>query len=126
MDDQLNPLDDDFELISRYSRAQALEDGVLVDVSDAARETGLRFPVALTHAAWTLCVSMTPAAETAGCDERGRLHDVLYMLLCAIRRSRTGREVSFEVLCVTTRLRPTCVPLRAVAGAGDDLEPVIT
>jgi hypothetical protein len=126
MDTQLDPYTDDFEIISIYSRAHAIDDRVLVDVSDAARETGLRFPVALTRAAWDLCVAMTPAAERAGCDERGRLHDVLSMLLWAIGRSRRGCEVSFEVLCVTSRARPTCIPLRAVAGPGDDAEPVMT
>ena len=36
------------DLIHRYSRADALRDGVLVDVSATAREAGIRFPVALT------------------------------------------------------------------------------
>ena len=34
------------------SRAQAIEDGVLVDVSDIAKEAGFRYPVALTSALW--------------------------------------------------------------------------
>ena len=36
------------EVISSYSRAQAIEDGVLVDVSSVAREAGINFPIALT------------------------------------------------------------------------------
>src|SRR3972149_219225 len=36
--------------ISVYTRAQALEDGQLVDVSETAKEAGIRFPVALTRA----------------------------------------------------------------------------
>ena len=39
---------DDAEVIYTYTRAQALEDGVLVDVSEMAKEAGVRFPVALT------------------------------------------------------------------------------
>ena len=116
----------EFEIISSYSRAEALDDGVLVDVTEAAREVGIRFPVAMTAAAWSTCVAMTPAAERACCDERGRLHDVVWMLLCAIRRSRSGREVRFEALCVTTSRRPTRISLRSVVGPGDDGEPVIT
>jgi hypothetical protein len=38
------------DLIHRYTRAGALADGVLVDVSAVAREAGIRFPVALTRA----------------------------------------------------------------------------
>ena len=37
-------------VISCYSRAQAIEDGVLVDVTNMAREAGFKWPVALTHA----------------------------------------------------------------------------
>ncbi|EQD30141.1 hypothetical protein B2A_14268, partial [mine drainage metagenome] len=32
------------DVISRYTRAQAIEDGVLVEVSELAREAGFRFP----------------------------------------------------------------------------------
>ncbi len=37
------------DLIYRYTRADVLRDGVLIDVSQTARETGLCFPVALTR-----------------------------------------------------------------------------
>ena len=33
------------EVVYSYSRAQALADGVLIDVSDTAREAGFRWPV---------------------------------------------------------------------------------
>ena len=34
---------EDFTLIHSYSRQQAIEDGVLVDVTEQARETGISF-----------------------------------------------------------------------------------
>lgn len=40
------------DLIHRYTRAEALRDGVLIDVSQTARDAGFRYPVALTAAAW--------------------------------------------------------------------------
>lgn len=43
-------------VIYAYTRAQALADGVLVDVSNAAVEAGFKVPVALTRAAWDDCV----------------------------------------------------------------------
>lgn len=43
---------DDAEVTCTYSRAQALEDGVLVDVSETAREAGIKLPVALTATVW--------------------------------------------------------------------------
>ena len=42
-------------VISTYSRAQALEDGVLVDAGPLAKEAGFRWPVAITAAAWEDC-----------------------------------------------------------------------
>ena len=38
--------------ISAYTRAQAIDDGILVDVSDTAREAGFNIPVAVTRTVW--------------------------------------------------------------------------
>ena len=40
------------DLIHRYTRADALRDGVLIDVSAVAREADICSPVALTAAVW--------------------------------------------------------------------------
>src|SRR6185437_8267129 len=37
------------EVIYSYTRAQAIADGVLVDVSETAKEAGFKYPVALTR-----------------------------------------------------------------------------
>ena len=66
------------DLIHRYSRADALRDGVLIDVSATAREAGIRWPAALTAATWESCVSVPPGLACQ--DEAGRLWDVLWML----------------------------------------------
>ena len=63
-------------VISEYSRAQAIEDGVLVDVSETAREAGIRFPLALTRAVWESCVEVprNRKGQPVPCqDEPGRL-----------------------------------------------------
>jgi hypothetical protein len=71
-------------VISQYTRAQAIEDGVLVDVSEKARETGIIFPTALTAAVWEKCV--TVPEKTPWQDEIGRLWDVLTVLRFAVRQ----------------------------------------
>src|SRR4051812_27741843 len=38
------------EVIFAYTRKQAIEDGVLVDVTETAKEAGFKIPVALTRA----------------------------------------------------------------------------
>ncbi|NDC59885.1 MAG: hypothetical protein EBZ50_13900, partial [Alphaproteobacteria bacterium] len=45
------------DVVSRYTRAEAIDDGVLVDVSTQARAVGLRYPVAMTAAAFDRCVT---------------------------------------------------------------------
>jgi hypothetical protein len=114
------------DLIHRYTRAQAVEDGVLIDVSTVAREVGITYPVALTRAAWGRCVTVPPGVECQ--DEAGRLWDVLFLLACAIRRSDGGPEVRFGVhVRNDNRERtPPLVRLKALCGPGDAGEPVVT
>ena len=67
--DNAAPLD---PVISAYSRAQAIDDGFLVDVSDTAREAGFSIPVALTRTVWNRLVAI-PEGYQGFQDERGRL-----------------------------------------------------
>jgi hypothetical protein len=115
------------EVISTYSRAEAIEDGELLDVSEAAKTVGIPYPVAMTCAAYVLCVELSPAAERACQDERGRLHDVVWMLRNEMQRANVKQNrLTFKLLCVTRSTRPSFVELRAVCGPGDTADPVIT
>ena len=115
------------DLIHSYTRADALRDGVLIDVSATAREAGIRWPVALTCAAWGRCVAVPPGVECQ--DEAGRLWDVLAMLRFAVRGQRgDASEVRFAVHVRNDNLERTLplVRLKAVCGPGDHGEPVLT
>ena len=68
---------DDADVISVYTREQALEDGVLVDVSPLARESGFKIPVAITNGVHAKC--QPPKGGTMGQSYDGRCHDVLWM-----------------------------------------------
>ncbi len=117
---------DDAKVISEYSRAQAIDDGALVDVSELAKEAGITFPVAMTRTAWAETVKVPKGLE--GCqDETGRLWDVVYMLRCSIRKSK-GREVRYGVHVRNDKRErtPPLVQLKALCGPGDDAAPVIT
>jgi hypothetical protein len=113
------------DLIFSYSRAQAINDGVLIDVSKLAAEAGFLFPVAMTSAAWVRCVNVAEKAEESGQDETGRLWDVLNVLRWAVKRSPGGNEVRFQV-SVFDGDRFDTVELKSLCGPGDDAEPVIT
>lgn len=110
--------------IYQYTRAQAIEDGALVDASEMAREAGIRYPVAVTRALWQKHV--IPPAKLAGCqDTKGRLWDMLWLFRLAARRG--GREIRFVVLFAEKAGRPPFRrTVKAICGPGDDARPVIT
>ncbi len=114
-------------IIFTYTRAQAIADGVLVDVSELAKEAGFRFPVALTAGVWAEYVAVPEGL--AGQDETGRLWDILMMLRFAIARYKGDTErLDFE-LHVRNDDRegdPPLVQLYALCGPGDDPQPVLT
>ena len=62
-------------VISSDTRAQAVVDGVQVEVSAKARQAGIRFPVFLTRAVYDAYVTVPPGVE--GQDEVGRLWDIM-------------------------------------------------
>jgi hypothetical protein len=117
------------EVIYSYTRAQALADGVLVDVSDMAREAGFRVPVALTCAAWEDCVawSAEDSRRQVHQDESGRLWDALWMARLAGRSEKS--RVIFQLYRVPRGGRahqPRLATLEMVIGPGDDSMPVVT
>lgn len=119
------------DVVSSYTRAQAIADGVLVDCSNLAREAGFRVPLALTAAVWHSCVAWTDANEQdkpMGQSEVGRLWDVLWMALLAAKRTE-GDRAPFTVLRVPREgvgVSPQPVDLVLHIGPGDAGEPVCT
>lgn len=118
-------------VISTYTRAQAIADGVLVDVSGTAREAGFRIPVAMTTAAWADCVAWTDAdsQRQTSQDEQGRLWDVLWMASRAARRAGGQQRLAFQLYRIPRGgrgIRPRVTTLHLALGPSDASEPVIT
>lgn len=119
-----------FEVIFAYSRAEAIADGVLRDVSEAARREGFRVPVAVTAGAWAEAVAWD--GHNGGWqDEEGRLTDVLVMASAAIRANRGGdrHRLSFTVARVPNTPgaeEPEDLELAVESGPGDNREHVLT
>jgi hypothetical protein len=125
------PMFDHVEVISCYTRADALADGVLVDVSETAREAGFRIPVAITAAVWGDCVEWTPEDNTHGRyqDQAGRLWDVLWMARLAASSHPDSSRLAYEIVRVRragSSSRPATVSLILDCGPGDDASPVMT
>lgn len=118
---------DDAEVIYAYTRTQAIEDGVLVDVSEMAKEAGIKFPVALTAGVYGRYVEVPDGVMAQ--DPAGRLWDILWMFRCAAGRSQ-GDTLQFQLYVRNhncERLdRRDLVTLKANCGPGDNGEPVIT
>jgi hypothetical protein len=113
--------------IHQYNRAQALADKVLVDLTPLAREAGIRRPVAITAAAWSLAIDLTNAARRAGCDRTGRAWDVLMQMREAMRQAPSdAQRLPFTVLVVRERPEPQRIKLHVELGPGDAREPVLT
>jgi len=120
-----------FTLISKYTRAQALEDGVLVDVTDTAREAGFKVPVALTRAVWALVEPTKEETEVDLQDAQGRLWDLLSVAAWRARTAPGSDELRFGVL-FRLRGRPGVragmhkTELKLHSGPGDGGEHVLT
>ena len=110
-------------IIYAYTREQAIEDGVLRDISTLAREAGFRVPVAVTHAVWTRCIEVPAAVPWQ--DTNGRAWDILMVLRVAAVVT-TNSQVAFKVAVQNECEKLEDVELKALIGPGDHGEPVIT
>lgn len=117
---------DGFELILSYSRAQAIADGVLVDVTAQARETGFRLHTVVTDNLFHGYVVPPHGLEGEGQSVEGRLHDALWMVLTAARKQPECSRVETDVLFLMAPGRRERVRVIAVVGPGDEGEAVMT
>lgn len=96
------------EYIHSYSRKQALEDGVLVDVTRYAREAGFKVPVAFTRTLF----------ESVGGDRKGVMGTIFNFF---INHDKEKYHAQFHQKIGEERL-PVFVHLHN----GDEGEPVVT
>ena len=117
------------EVIYAYTRAEAIADGVLVDVSTMAREAGLILPTAVTSALWE---DICTLPEDSGQDANGRLWDVLFMANHAIRSAIIAEksdspELLYNLILTMPHDRDgDLYTVKFNIGGGDDGKPVIT
>lgn len=128
-----------------YTRAQAIEDGMLVDLTRATddkgqllcHQAGFKVPVTITRAAWAKTIEAGGTWKREGDGERlelpggqsltGRLWDVLWLLRLACNQASGTDRVHFKVLVdVHGDGHHEQVKLWALCGPGDDVRPVMT
>ncbi len=120
------------EPISVYTRQQAIDDGVLVDVTKWAKEAGFTLPAVVTQAVWEDCCAWPGDAVKQSLfpqDLDGRIWDVVFMAAVAAREHQDSSQIHFVINRVP---RPGCidknrtVTLKLHVGPGDNGEGVIT
>ena len=106
-------------IVSSYSRASAIADGFLVDVTGPAKAEGFRWPVAISRGAYAATI---PEPEHLAYSV---LSELLH-LACTIIQLR--KPVSDRVHFAFTSKRHPAAPVRLYihAGPGDRGEPVLT
>lgn len=113
------------EVIHSYSRAQAIEDGVLVDLSELAPDVcaqHFKHPVACTSTVWAI-VDKAVKNKKGMNDLNGVIHDMLGMSLFG-RVVDQGTRL-FRVIIKGAGRRSDFV-FKIVCGPGDNAEPVMT
>lgn len=111
------------EPIHTYTRSEALADGVLVDVTETAREASFAVPVALTANVWA-DVRDIPGSKRGIQDPDGRLWDLLYLGRLAARHALEHSEILYSLHMDLGRKRLYLAKLHV--GPGDAGEPVVT
>jgi hypothetical protein len=117
---------DDAEVISVYTRKQAIEDGVLVDLSAVAPDVcsqHFKYPVACTAAVWSI-IDKAVQNKKHHNDLNGVVHDILWMS----RKASWGINPDTRHFGVIIKGagRQSKFALKIVVSPGDTPEPVLT
>lgn len=118
------------EIIHSYTREEALNDGVLIDVSTLVSNTGFKYPVAFTSNLYSKIVDIPK--EYSWQDVKGRINDILFMARIKARKAINSSFI-FELILPHYKYNSNGdkvianhINLKATCGPGDNLEPVIT
>lgn len=115
-----------FEVVHRYTRMQAIADGVLVDVTAQARGCGFTVPVAITGTLFADCESWADGADW-GNGEPTAEQFVRWLLCFACETIRANKQTGVDRLPLSLTHfagRPSTALVHI--GPGDDGEPVVT
>lgn len=105
-------------IIYSYTRAQAIEDGVLADVTEVASRLGFKFPVAITERIFNKCMRHGTAHFMPNCL------NILTSLKSAISKLTDKNDIVYFSVKLDDADAP--IELWSVCGPGDTAEPVIT
>lgn len=114
--------------IFKYSRADALRDGVLVDITKYAKEMGFKYPVAVTDSVFGI-LNPSDELKDEGQDLIGRIWDLLIILKWQARKlqDKSSDRVNLSPLFVMRKGKSAePIDMWCHCGPGDNFEPVLT
>jgi hypothetical protein len=108
------------DIISVYTRQDAIEDGILTDLTALFPEEAklYRFPVACTESVWLMI-------ETAVDKKQGDLKGIVWNLLYMSQKGIV-KKLSESTMLFQLRIGRKNHTLKVTVGGGDNLEPVVT
>lgn len=116
---------DEWPVIYSYSRANAIADGTLVDVTEVARAAKFKVPVAMTAAVWARCVEVPDGVRNL--SQPVRLWNLLAEAHFAIRASWARDDrITFGLVVARADGGIERVEIVALCHGGGDGEPVLT
>lgn len=120
----------DFTVIHSYTRSQAIGDGVLIDITETAQESGIRYPTVITDNLYRSYIHPPANTVDLGQSEEGRLWDVLSVMRAYSSRAE-GDRITFPVDFVVGRTSTGAPVVKtatvlAMVHPGDAGEPVVT
>lgn len=118
------------DLISSYSRKQAIEDGVLIDLNQiiSIKESGFKFPIACTSAVWDI-INRAVRSKTCSNDFQGVVWDIMWLLRLTIQariRKNMNTDIVYFSVIINGVGRKKKYMFKALCGPGDQGEPVLT
>ena len=114
-------------IIYSYTRKQAIEDGVLVDLTEWATPIGFLIPVACTAAVWHRCLEAQKNSTDLGQCTLLRAYVLLITLYRHISKHAGAMDqLMFDLNYYNTAGKKETIKLKAHCGPGDQGEPVLT
>lgn len=118
---------EDEPVIYSYTRRQALDDGVLIDLSDFSPEHGIVFPVACTAGVYHRYLVPHQTLASKGQAMDARIHDLLSMLAIAIKNQGDKADrLTFQTVFLMPPSKQATITFTCICGPDDAGDPVLT
>lgn len=113
------------EVIYSYTRKQALEDGVLVDLNQfiPIHESGYKYPIACTETVWNIINAAVKNKKYCN-DYEGVIWDIIYM--SRFKSQAISASTHLYKVIITGVSRQRTFTFKIMVHPGDNMEPVIT